>query len=245
MPPEPERPAQEPAQPPPGQEPRSGARPAEPAEPGPGRPARAPGRRPWPEPSWRGLQALPGGTRLSVCGRRAPQWWTTPIGRTRPSPGAWPERPCSRRRTPLRVRRPGPWPLLSSWSEPGRRGPLAGGSTHRCVLIERSSQSDLLPTWLKRFTCWGSRGHPGRPKGSPCRAVPEPGGPVGTPGGAGRGQDIRSVGADALHVPATDHGDQGHTHPRPPRPAADPPSGPSPDSPRTCVWACRNPVPCG
>jgi hypothetical protein len=46
---------------------------------------------------------------------------TTPIGRTPPFLEAWPSRPCFRYRTPWRVRRPGPLPLLSfAWP-----GPLA------------------------------------------------------------------------------------------------------------------------
>src|SRR6266446_1780308 len=39
-----------------------------------------------------------------------------PSERTRPFPGAWPSRPCSLRRTPSRVRKPGPSPLRSLYS---------------------------------------------------------------------------------------------------------------------------------
>jgi hypothetical protein len=40
----------------------------------------------------------------------------TPSEQIRPSPGAWPSRPCSLRRIPLRVRKPGPSPLRSLYS---------------------------------------------------------------------------------------------------------------------------------
>jgi hypothetical protein len=40
----------------------------------------------------------------------------TPSEQIRPSPGAWPSRPCSLRRTPSRVRTPGPSPLRSLYS---------------------------------------------------------------------------------------------------------------------------------
>ncbi len=40
----------------------------------------------------------------------------TPSERIRPFPGAWPLRPCSLRRTPSRVRKPGPSPLRSLYS---------------------------------------------------------------------------------------------------------------------------------
>jgi len=39
-----------------------------------------------------------------ACGLLAPRLSMTPSGQIRPSPGAWPSRPCSQRRIPLRVR---------------------------------------------------------------------------------------------------------------------------------------------
>jgi len=87
-----------------------------------------------------------------ACGRQAPRLWRTPTARTRPSPGAWPSRPCSLRRTPSRVRIPGPSPLRSLCSVrdhrthragPGAKlRPASDSAVHRRVLIGRSSQSD-------------------------------------------------------------------------------------------------------
>jgi len=71
----------------------------------------------------------------------------TPSAQTRPSPGAWPLRPCFPHRTLSRVRKPGPSPLLSSTqtSRPVRgracSGPASACAAHRRVLIGRSSQS--------------------------------------------------------------------------------------------------------
>ncbi len=71
----------------------------------------------------------------------------------RPFPGAWPSRPCSLRRTPSRVRKPGPSPLRSLYSarkpgpsaDPGQRvlRPASVLAVHRRMLIERSSQFSL------------------------------------------------------------------------------------------------------
>ena len=104
-------------------------------------PAQLPRGQAWAPPDARPAspERLPG--RLpAVSAPRGLRWCWMRSGRIRPTPGAWPSRPCSQLRTLWRVRRPGPWPLFSFWSGLAH-GPLPQAGTHRCVLIERSSQS--------------------------------------------------------------------------------------------------------
>jgi len=76
-------------------------------------------------------------TLLWACERRAPRSSKTPTARTRPSLGAWPSRPCSLRRTPSRVRIPGPSPLRSLYSvrDPRTIGPARARSSGRLQIL--------------------------------------------------------------------------------------------------------------
>ena len=60
----------------------------------------------------------------SACERLVPRWSTRRNEQIRPFPGAWPSRPCSLRRTPSRVRKPGPSPLRSLYSA-RKSGPVS------------------------------------------------------------------------------------------------------------------------
>ena len=71
----------------------------------------------------------------------------SPNGRTHPSPGAWPRRPCSRPRAPWRARRPGPLTQFSCSSvrDRGRPGPLRRARTRSSLGVHRVLMSLSLP----------------------------------------------------------------------------------------------------